>query len=391
MAYRYYQTAYPGWGTSQVQLGAPPIPNIQPLSSWNGSDFYNAFAVNPDPSLYYSITSRLREFAATGGAGLHEARSWHRRIYGGVVPLTQALPVDIGAAAAYEAYRVWRHHHNVMFAPLNGEIEREREGLIGLASAEATHLWQYSGRPMDTYGLRDALESAAQTAMRISYRVLGEERDAYLSRRDSISSSGYSSSYGGSEEDLYRPRHKHRHRRHSSIGSAPIIIGAAPQGGSPYLGAPGVPPMGMPGAPGTVYGNGYPGYPGGGLPGSYPGSYSTTMLNANPYIGGNVTPNPYGATLTVPPPAGYGGGVPMTGGASPYGGMGYPAAGYATPGYATPGYATTGYATPGYATPGAGYYGQPSAQGQTIIIPSSRSRRSSTSGHHHHHRNHSRG
>ena len=46
------------------------------------------------------------------------------------------LPAEIGAAAAYEAYRLWKHHRGVLFDPLGGVMEREREGLIGLAVAE---------------------------------------------------------------------------------------------------------------------------------------------------------------------------------------------------------------------------------------------------------------
>lgn len=79
---------------------------------------------------------RARQYRDSGGVGKHEARTWHRRIYSGLVPLTQVLPVDIGSAAAYEAYRGWRHHHHIMYSVLSGDIERERESLIGLAVAE---------------------------------------------------------------------------------------------------------------------------------------------------------------------------------------------------------------------------------------------------------------
>ena len=50
--------------------------------------------------------------------------------------LTQLLPADIGFAAAYEAYRYWKHHNRMLFEPLAGVIEREREALVGLAIAE---------------------------------------------------------------------------------------------------------------------------------------------------------------------------------------------------------------------------------------------------------------
>lgn len=91
---------------------------------------------------------------------------------------------------------MWKHHHGVLFDPLltaagPGAMEREREAMVGLAIGEgtranntisrpawlmmrvrtATRLWHYTNRPMDTYGLRDCLESASMTAFRISYEV----------------------------------------------------------------------------------------------------------------------------------------------------------------------------------------------------------------------------
>jgi hypothetical protein len=44
-------------------------------------------------------------------------------------------PAEIGHAAAYEAYRTWMHNQS-MYEPLGPDIERQREGLIGLAVAE---------------------------------------------------------------------------------------------------------------------------------------------------------------------------------------------------------------------------------------------------------------
>ena len=46
------------------------------------------------------------------------------------------LPAEIGAAAAYEAYRMWKHHRGVLFDPLGGVLERERDALVGLAIGE---------------------------------------------------------------------------------------------------------------------------------------------------------------------------------------------------------------------------------------------------------------
>ena len=109
------------------------------------------------------------------------------------------LPNEIGSAAAYEAYRSWKHHA-MLYQPLGGDSTREREGLVGLAVAEGTffffrnrlsfglslrivglssepdhftasRLWNYSGRPMDTFAIRHAMEAAASTASMLYYRV----------------------------------------------------------------------------------------------------------------------------------------------------------------------------------------------------------------------------
>lgn len=50
------------------------------------------------------------------------------------------LPSDIGAAAAYECWRNWKHHYGVYGQPLAGDQERQREALIGLAVAEGLSL-----------------------------------------------------------------------------------------------------------------------------------------------------------------------------------------------------------------------------------------------------------
>jgi hypothetical protein len=87
---------------------------------------------------------------------MHEAKQWHRRAYGGLVSVlasskrckrllnieqgevNQMLPEQIGHAAAYEAYRTWVHNSS-MYEPLSGDVERQREGLIGLAVAEGAY------------------------------------------------------------------------------------------------------------------------------------------------------------------------------------------------------------------------------------------------------------
>ncbi|RDX41482.1 hypothetical protein OH76DRAFT_213875 [Lentinus brumalis] len=162
MAYDYYRSSAPGWGTSQFQFGPPPMPAFQPQPSWTGYDFYNAHASNPDPTLYNSVMGRIGSYSGLG-VDHRTARYWHSVIYSGMQPLTQVLPADIGAAAAYEVYRTWKHNSSI-YAPLSADRMMQREGLIGMAIAEATRLWQYSGRSMDAYGQRAACEAAAATA-----------------------------------------------------------------------------------------------------------------------------------------------------------------------------------------------------------------------------------
>ena len=102
------------------------------------------------------------------GLGREEARYWHRRIYSGTVrnspkprapqvlhqrarltraplcqtPLVQALPADIGAASAYEAYRMWKRN-TFLYEPLSADRVAQREGLIGMAIGEgAFRAWR---------------------------------------------------------------------------------------------------------------------------------------------------------------------------------------------------------------------------------------------------------
>lgn len=105
--------------------------------------------------------------------------------------ITQLLPAELGAAAGYEAFRLWEHHNSVYRSPLMDDREREREALVGLAIGEgncrfyytllvvsnpflpstATKLWSYCNRPRDKYGRREASEIAAATAERIYRHV----------------------------------------------------------------------------------------------------------------------------------------------------------------------------------------------------------------------------
>lgn len=52
----------------------------------------------------------------------------------------QMLPAELGHAAAYEAYRTWMHSSS-LYEPLSGDLDRQREGLVGLAIAEGGFLF----------------------------------------------------------------------------------------------------------------------------------------------------------------------------------------------------------------------------------------------------------
>lgn len=65
-------------------------------------------------------------------------------IFASQVQLQQLLPADIGAAAAYEAYRTWKHN-SFLYEPLSADRELQREGLIGMAIAESTSFSSLSG------------------------------------------------------------------------------------------------------------------------------------------------------------------------------------------------------------------------------------------------------
>ena len=93
------------------------------------------------------------------GVDHRTARQRHMMVYGGMVsfecywymldhslvltrrasqtPMAQLLPADIGAAAAYEVYRIWKHNSS-LYAPLSADRMMQREGLIGMAIAEGS-------------------------------------------------------------------------------------------------------------------------------------------------------------------------------------------------------------------------------------------------------------
>ncbi|KAI0301065.1 hypothetical protein B0F90DRAFT_1668147 [Multifurca ochricompacta] len=242
MAYSHYRRNAPGWGTQQFQLGAPPVPNYQPLPTWTGQDFYSAHAMGGDPMLYQNTISRLS--SGLGGVGIHEANNWHRRAYAGLGEVTRMLPQEIGAAAAYEAYRQVKYGSGT-YQFLHGDYERQREAMEGLAIAEVVRLWQDTGRAVDQYGLQVACDGAAATVNRIITQRevedvqgfgMGFGTGSYRDRRNSFNAyptSGYASStgiYGGTStlgggSPLIIG---------GNIPASPMITSAIPVPGSPF-------------------------------------------------------------------------------------------------------------------------------------------------------------
>jgi len=296
--------------------------------------------------LYQNTISRFS--SGMTGVGKHEAKVLHYRAYGGLGEVTHMMPQEVGAAAAYEAYRQIKYGSS-MYQFLYGDYDRHRDALRALAIAEVVRLWQDTGRGLDQYGLQVACDSAAATAYHIvSQRELEEGMGmgmpiglgASRSRRNSFAAfptSGYAGSgYGG------------------GLGGGSVYGG----GGSVYGGGGSVY-----GGGGSVYGGGSPLMPS--SPISLPGSpYS--------HMGGGL---PYGSMGSV---GGYG---------SPYGGYG---GGYvgSYPSYGSPGLA--GYDLGGgglqVGYPMSGYAG--SASQAVIIPPPSEGRRHRHRSHHRHHRRH---
>lgn len=272
------------------------MPGYQPLPSWTGQDFYSAHAMGGDPYLYQNTISRLS--SGMGGVGKHEARSWHRRAYAGLGEVTHMMPQEIGFAAAYEAYRQFKYSTSV-YNNLYTDYERQRDALRALAIAEASRLWQDTGRGIDQYGLQMACDAAAATAGHIA------------TEREMGDSHGYGMGFGGGS---FRDR-RNSFGAYSGSGFAGSgfagsgYAGSGYGGGSVYGGSsplqiagtiPGSPiasPMALSGSPYGGYagsGIGMPGSYGGGYAGSYGGSYGTPY---NDYLG---LPNVGGYPMSAP-------------------------------------------------------------------------------------------
>lgn len=310
----YQQSGTPGWGTSQFQFGPPAAPNFQPQPSWGGRDYYRAHAADADPNLFdhaWNSVRDYREYDSSGaiGVGIHEARHWHRRAYGGLGELTQMEPPEIGHAAAYEAYRTWIHNSS-MHEPLSGDIERQREALIGLATAEASRLFQYTNRSLDSFARMEAVECAAATASHIFYWSRERDEGEHFRGRSHQGGFGDLDPYA-LDTDLMYPRPRHRsHSRHRSSSVHPPM-GYAGSGDMPigYPGSGGGMPIGYAGSGGGMP-IGYAGS-GGGMPIGYAGS-------------GSGMPPPVGMAPGMAPGMGYAGsGHGMMPSAAPYPGNNY--------------------------------------------------------------------
>ncbi|KAJ8077049.1 hypothetical protein PM082_001472 [Marasmius tenuissimus] len=279
MAYSYYQQYSPSnWGTNRFQFGAPPAPSFHPQPSWGGVDFYRAHAPSSDISLFDHAWNRVRDhrhygsgshFGGIRGVGVHEARHWHNRIYGGMGDLGQMSPEEMGHAAAYEAYRTWIHN-KYMYEPLSGDRERQREGIIGLAVAEASRLLQSSPRGMDPFMRQVAAEAAAATASELYYwsrdRDEGDIRGRSLRGSHRGSYDEYDDPYAYDSDLLFSSRRGRSHSRMRSRSAShrhPLLSYA---GSDPGMGA------GMP-IPSVASSVSYSGHVG-----SYPNHYSGGMM-----------------------------------------------------------------------------------------------------------------
>lgn len=165
--YNYYRQHNPAWGTNNYVFDSPPPPHYQPQPQWRGTDYYRAHNDGvADPSTFEYIWGRLKS-RLSGTMSRRDAQNWHRRVYGGLTNIQTMLPVEIGAAAGYEAWRFFDHHNGIYRGPLMDDYERESEALVGLAVGEAEKLWAYTNRRGDKYGKREAMETAAAVATKL--------------------------------------------------------------------------------------------------------------------------------------------------------------------------------------------------------------------------------
>lgn len=309
------------------------------------------------------------------GVGIEEARYWHRKAYGGQGRFEDLSSHQLGHAAAYEAYRTWIHNR-FMYEPFEGDFERQRQGLIGLAAAEAPRLIQSFGPYTDRRFLEEATEAAAATAS-VLFLSSREEGDSDLDeyRNDFRSGSMYSHdnrAWGHFRRPRFDDFHEHRGSFDDGYPSSPFVGG----GGSLIRGSM---PMPIPGVP----------------------SYAASdTLSTSPYLGGAMSvgsfphsptfPSTVGSAITFDPFAVNGtmGIQSPYSSASQYGAYGsyYHRPRYSSiSGYGPAAFAGTSAGYGGYAQPTIGYgYGHVYGQQPPQIIVVSKSRRK------HRHRHHTR-
>ncbi|EJU04921.1 hypothetical protein DACRYDRAFT_20507 [Dacryopinax primogenitus] len=174
MAYDYYRGYQPQyWGTQQYQLPAAPRVSYVPQTGWGGMDYYRAHTrwadVQEDDDIFDRIIHGVRRWIGNAGSNAEEARDAHQRVYAGWVDMRVTSPEIIGAAAAYEALRFWETNQSLRM-PVMDDLEREEDAIMGLAVAEASKLWGYTGRLLNDRGRSAAAEEAAATVHRIFRR-----------------------------------------------------------------------------------------------------------------------------------------------------------------------------------------------------------------------------
>jgi len=225
MSYYSYYQQQPQWGTSQYQIVAPPRPSYQPQPNWGGSQYFRAqmgggyedYDDLRDEGFFDNIWRGIKDIFSRGFSR-EDAILWHRRVYGGLVPIDQLDAAQVGAAAGYEAVRSWSTYTSVYRSPLADDREREKEGLAGLAAGEAIKLLSYSSRPRSRHTRREAAEIAAATAERIFAEEYDDPYDVYESGNR-----------------LRRRRSGQFRRRSSSFGIGgvrPALIAASSTGGT---------------------------------------------------------------------------------------------------------------------------------------------------------------
>ncbi|KAG8749965.1 hypothetical protein FRC14_000916 [Serendipita sp. 396] len=250
--YGYYQQQAPNWASSQFEPLPPPMPTYHPSTNWRGYDYYQAHSGDTDHSLFDNIWGRFKSAigSTTQGYSRQHAKQIYRRIYGGVVDLLDCSADELGAAAGYEAIRLWEYHHNLYQTPLNHDLDREREALGGLAIGEANKLWARA----DPYRTRRGRRTCAEVAMATAQRIFTFQYEqnagvsSYLTpeqqmaNRSVISNPGLIGgpyAAGGMMDPVYdqRPRSAYGTRSRSRRGSmsyydaAPPPVSAIPLGG----------------------------------------------------------------------------------------------------------------------------------------------------------------